>query len=388
MKVLKDIQVLDLGNFITAPFAAMLLAELGANVIKVERPGQGDPFRSFKGGNYSPQFQAHNRNKRSLTLDYTKPQGLELFDQLVARADVLLINTRPGVEKKLNIDYERLREINPALVYCSITGFGASGPYATRPAYDNVGQAVSGWLSLFHAGSDPRVAGPAISDTLTGLYACIGILGALVERSKTGQGRNVEVSMLEAMIGAATEPLGTLFASGRGPTIYGRAAVSQSYVLTCKDGLRIGLHLSSPEKFWQGLVAAIERPDLLERFPTREVRVERYEELANELAQTFAQQDRHVWIEKLSRHDVPFAQENRLDDLADDPQVKHLNVFYTVDHSQYGPVQAANRPIRFDGDNTSSFLPPPALGEHTHEILTELGISEATIRDLKASDVI
>ncbi len=164
MKVLDGIRVLDMGNFITAPLAAMMLAELGADVIKIERPGQGDPFRSFKDGNYSPQFQAHNRNKRSLTLDYTQPQGRDVFDRLVAEADVLLINIRPGVEKKLGVDYHRLHELNPALVYCSITGFGSSGPYSSRAAYDNVGQSASGWLSLFHQGSDARVAGPAVSD--------------------------------------------------------------------------------------------------------------------------------------------------------------------------------------------------------------------------------
>lgn len=388
MKVLDGIRVLDLGSFITAPLAAMLLGELGADVVKVERPGQGDPFRSFKDSNYSPQFQGHNRNKRSLTLDYTQPQGREVFDRLVATADVLLINTRPGVEAKMGVDYARLSAINAALVYCSITGFGSSGPYSARPAYDNVGQAVSGWLSLFHQGSDARVAGPAISDALAGMHACIGILGALVERSRTGKGRMVEVSMLEAMIASATEPLATLFATGVGPTIYGRAAVSQSYVVTCKDGLRIGLHLSSPEKFWRNLTTALERPDLQQAFPTRVDRIERYDALARTLSEIFALRDRHDWVERLTAHDVPFAPENRLSDLASDPQVQHLGVFYAIDHPKQGTIKAPHRPIRYDGDNRSNFLPPPDLGEHTVQILHELGLTDAELMALQQEGVI
>ena len=195
-QVLSGFRVLDLGSFITAPYAAMLLAEMGADVIKIEKPGAGDPFRAFGDGLYSSHFQAHNRNKRSVALDFTKPSGRVALDTLVSTADVLLINVRPGVEEKLGVDAQRLQALNPRLVYCAITGYGADGPYAERPAYDNVGQALSGWLSMFHEGSDARVAGPAVSDALTGLFASMGILGALLEREKTGRGRKVEVSML------------------------------------------------------------------------------------------------------------------------------------------------------------------------------------------------
>ena len=313
MTVLRGLRVLDLGNFITAPLASMLLGELGADVIKIERPGTGDPFRAFKGGLYSTQFQAHNRNKRSLSLDYTRPEGLAVLDRLVAQADAIILNMRPGVEDKLGLGAERLQALNPRLVVCSITGFGASGPYASRPAYDNVGQAASGWLSMFHAGADPKVAGPAVSDAVAGLYAALGVLGALVERAQTGRGRKVEVSMLEAMIAMACEPLAAMMATGQAPSLYGRAAMSQSYVVTCRDQRRIGLHLSSPEKFWRGLVAAIERPDLLAAYPTRAERVERYPALAATLAEVFAGQDRDYWEPRLERHDVPFMPERRLD---------------------------------------------------------------------------
>lgn len=284
---LEGLTVLDFGNFITAPYAAMLLAEMGADVIKVERPGAGDPFRAFNDGLYSSHFQGHNRNKRSVAIDYSSPSAAPALESLIRKADALVINVRPGVEKKLGLDYERIHSLNPRAVYCSITGYGSSGPYVDRPAYDNVGQTLSGWLSMFHQGTDARVAGPAVSDAITGMFAALGILAALNERDRTGRGRHVEVSMLESMIAFATEPLARLFASGQPVGFYSRGAASQSFVVTCADGLRIGLHLSSPTKFWEGLVAAIELPDLLQRYPDRQARVTHYRELAEELAQVF-----------------------------------------------------------------------------------------------------
>ena len=388
MKVLEGIRVLDLGNFITAPYAAMLLGELGADVIKVERPGAGDPFRAFKGGLYSPHFQGHNRNKRSITLDYSKPAGQEVFDTLVAEADVLLINVRPGVEDKIGVGAERLQGINPRLVYCSITGFGSSGPYAERPAYDNVGQTASGWLAMFHQGEDARISGPAVSDAFTGVFGCMGILGALVERERTGRGRKVEVSMLEATIAMATEPLGQMFATGEAPSLFSRAAASQSYIVTCKDGKRIGLHMSSPDKFWQGLVRAIGREDLLEKYPGRLERIQHYEDLARELAQTFAVRNRDEWLPLLEREDVPFAPERRHEELADDPQVKHLDLFYEMNHPEHGKLKAAHRAIRYDGDNRSNFSPPPSLGEHTDGVLAQFGFEQERIDALRAAGII
>jgi crotonobetainyl-CoA:carnitine CoA-transferase CaiB-like acyl-CoA transferase len=240
---------------------------------------------------YSSHFQAHNRNKRSITLDYTKPQAQGAMNALLGSADVVLLNVRPGVEERLGLAYTQLKARYPGLVYAAITGYGATGPYAERPAYDNVGQSLSGWLSMFHQGTDARVPGPAVSDALTGMYAAMGILGALVERARTGLGRKVEVSMLEATVAFSTEPLGKLFASGQPVPFYSRSASSQSFIVTCKDGHRIGLHLSSPEKFWQGLTLAIGREDLQKKYPDRGARVAGYEALAVDLAQIFATQD-------------------------------------------------------------------------------------------------
>ncbi|HYQ20871.1 MAG TPA: CaiB/BaiF CoA-transferase family protein [Xanthobacteraceae bacterium] len=388
MKLLRGFTVLDLGTFITAPYAAMLLAELGADVIKVERPEGGDPFRWFAGGLSSPHFQAHNRHKRSVALDYTTPDGLKLLHLLIEHADALVINVRPGVEQRLGIDEGTLRRLNPKLVFCFITGFGADGPYANRPAYDNVGQALAGWLSRFHDTDDARVAGPAISDAATGIFACLGIVSALLERTKTGVGRKVEVSMLEATLALAVEPLAHYFVTGDEQPFYLRGAMSQAYILTCKDGKRIALQMSSPDKFWKGLAAVIESPDLLQRYPDRKRRVDSYEAIGSELAAIFATRPREEWLERLAQHDVPFAPERRLNELDEDPQVRHLDLFYELDHPAAGPVRSVHRAIRCDGSREIDFRPPPTLGEHTREVLAGLGLSDDELRGLSSQGVI
>jgi crotonobetainyl-CoA:carnitine CoA-transferase CaiB-like acyl-CoA transferase len=388
MKLLRGFTVLDLGTFITAPYAAMLLAELGADVIKVERPEGGDPFRWFAGGLSSPHFQAHNRHKRSVALDYTTPAGLKLLHSLIEHADALVINVRPGVEQRLGIDESTLRRLNPKLVFCFITGFGADGPYANRPAYDNVGQALAGWLSRFHDTDDARVAGPAISDAATGIFACLGIVSALLERTKTGVGRKVEVSMLEATLALAVEPLAHYFVTGDEQPFYLRGAMSQAYILTCKDGKRIALQMSSPDKFWKGLAAVIESPDLLQRYPDRKRRVDSYEAIGRELAAIFATRPREEWLERLAQHDVPFAPERRLNELDEDPQVRHLDLFYELDHPTAGTVRSVHRAIRCDGSREIDFRPPPTLGEHTREVLAGLGLSDDELRGLSSQGVI
>ena len=388
MDVLKSLRVIDLGNVVTGPYACMLLGELGADVIKVERPGEGDAFRAFKNGLYSPQFQSHNRHKRSITLDTTRPGGIDVLKELLETADVLVVNNRPGVSEKLGIGYEAVHRLNPRLVYCSITGFGPDGPYAKRPAYDNVGQVLSSWLSHFHQSDDPRIPGPAVSDNITGIFGLIGVLGALYEREKSGVGRLVEVSMLEATMAFANEPIGQYLATGMPLVHLYRGALSQAYILKCKDGGRIGLHMSSREKFWQGLAAAIERPDLLQRYPDRPSRVEHYKEVAEELALIFATRTRDEWEARLQAHDVPHAPERLAHELQDDPQVRHLGLFHEMEHPRHGKVKALRRAIRYDGQRGGMARPPPDLGEHTEEILSEIGFSKERIAGLRSSGLI
>jgi len=388
MKALQGIRVLDLGTFITGPFAALLLAEMGADVIKVEWPGKGDKFRADERGLYSPQFQAHNRDKRSIALDYSRPDGRDVLRELVRNSDALIANSRPGVMEKLGVGYGQLRSVNPRLIYCAITGFGADGPYAYRPAFDNVGQALSGWMSRHRRGDDPRVAGPAIADPVTSYYAAIGVLSALVERNRTGKGRLVEVNMLEAMVGLAIEPITSFFSLREPIPVFERAATSQAYNLTCKDGKRIGLHASMLDKFWQGLCRAIEREDWIGKYPTRADRIKGYENLAAELSKIFRTRDRDVWIARLEQAVVPFGPENELQDLESDPQIKHLDVFYEVEHPRHGKVKAPRRPVRLDGSRDIDVRPPPDLGEHTVEVLNEIGFAADRIAQLRSSRVI
>lgn len=388
VKVLEGIRVLDLGSYITAPYTAMLLGELGADVVKIERPGAVDPFRHHTPDAKAPFFFAFNRNKRGLTLDYAKPEGLALLEQLVRGADVLLINVRPGVEQKLGIDAGSLQAVNPKLVYCSITGFGADGPYAKRPAYDNVGQTLSGLLSRFHQSDDPRIAGPAITDSLTGMQACIGVLGALYERSHTGKGRKVEINMLESAISFAIEPLTHFLFTGRDQPLHYRGASSQAYILRCRDNRRIGLHMSSPEKFWRGLTTAIGRPELAGRYPSSQSRLDHYDEIAATLAEVFATRDQAEWLPLLEANDVPFAPERTLGEIESDEQVRHLKTFAPVDEQAYGSSRVPNRAQRYDGDNRSVFRPPPDAGEHTDELLAELGLDAQAIAALREKRIV
>lgn len=373
-KVLSGLRVLEQGAFITGPYAAMLLGDLGADVIKLERPDGGDPFRNFEGGLYSPHFQAYNRNKRSITLDNRLPDDLKTFDELVATADVFIQNFRPGVADRLGAGPERLMQLNPRLIYCSISGFGATGPYVDRPSYDTVAQALSGFLNMQLDPEKPRIAGPALADAVTGLYASHAILGALHERHSTGKGRLVELSMLEAMTHFSIEPYSNYFNTGNTPGAYGRASLSQSYVLRCADNCLIALHLSSPEKFWTNLLEAIEQPQIGEdpRFSTRSLRIKNHAILSDELERAFQTKPRAVWLERLMRLDVPCAPVNDLDETLEDPQAKHLQLEIQAQHATEGEVRTIRPAPSFDGVRSLSFLPPPTLGEHSDEIRKEL----------------
>ena len=200
LSVLDDIKVVEIGTMVTAPLAGMLLAQLGADVIKIENPAGGDPFRRSAGDLYSPNFVAYNQNKRSIQLDLTTSEGRSELLRLLAQADILIENFRPGVMKRLDLTAEVLRQTNSRLVHCSITGFGSDGPYSSRPAYDTVGIALSGILHMFLDREQPQVFGPTMADNVTGLYAFGGILAALHARQKTGQGQQVELNMLESAI--------------------------------------------------------------------------------------------------------------------------------------------------------------------------------------------
>ena len=286
--VLAGVRVLDQGSFITGPACAALLADLGADVIKVEPPQQGDPFRHGAGeALYSPHFQAYNRSKRSIALDVRQQADREVFDDLVRRADVYIQNFRPGAAEAMGVGAERLRALNPRLVYCSINGFGSSGPAVHRPAYDAIGQAMGGLLHLMTDPDNPRPMGPALADALTGFYAAYGVLGALLERARTGNGKLFEVSMMNAIAHFNIDAFTQFFATGQKFGPFTRPAGSQVFVLRCRDGRSIALHLSLPEKFWTGLIAATGRPELFSdpKWTHRPTRVQEHEQLRAILAE-------------------------------------------------------------------------------------------------------
>lgn len=383
---LAGIRVLELASYITGPFAGQMLADLGAEVIKIEPPKLGDPFRTASG--YASQFVGHNHGKRSLALDLKAPGALEVFDRLIATADVIIENFRPGVAERLGIGYERIRELNPRLIYCSISGFGEDGPYVDRPSYNEIGHALSGLWSQTVVGDSLRPPGPAFSDPLTGVFALHCVLTALFVRERTGQGQRVATSMLEATMGFMAEEYSSFF--GRGHIASQRPQHSQAYGFRCSDGLPLGIHLSSPPKFWESLVRTLGREDMLDDpdYATAVQRIARYDDIERELAPVFATRPRDEWLEKLRAADVPVAPIYTVDQALQDPQVRHLGLEQTVEHPDKGPSHWIRFPARFEATPTETPGPPPTLGEHTDAILGELGFSAADIQRLRAAEAV
>ena len=375
-QVLKGTRVVEQGTFITGPCAGMMLADLGADVIKIESP-EGDPYRNYQGGIYSPHFQAYNRNKRAMACDLKNAADREVFEKLIAKADVYIQNFRPGAAGRLGAGPERLHQINPALIYTSISGFGSSGPYMDRPSYDSVAQALSGFLGVVVDPDRPRFLGPALADAITGIYAAYGILGALLERTRTHSGRHVEVSMLEAMAHFAVEPFAAFFALGVNPKSSDRPRLAQAYILQTADGRLIAIHLSSLEKFWTGLVAAAEAQHLNNdaRFATRLLRIDNYEALGEQLNGIFSLQPLAKWTERLQRHDVPFAPINNIEAVVADPQVKHLGLVVPVEERAAGGAFAVRPPLQFDGTRAAAVCAAPLLNQHGAAIRSALATS-------------
>ncbi|MXO59930.1 CoA transferase [Altererythrobacter salegens] len=369
-KPLAGIRVLDMGTFITGPACGMLLADMGAEVIKVEQPGTGDPFRAFKGDLYSPHFQTYNRNKKSIEVN-TKDEGdLAKFDALVKTADVFIQNFRPGVAKRLNVDAERLQGINPRLVYADISGFGNDGPWRDRPAFDTVSQASTGFLRLLVNPENPRVVGPAIGDAVTGFYASYGVLAALYEREKTGKGRRVETSMFEAMCHFNLDDFTHYLSEGEVMGPYSRPHVSQSYVFECADGGWIALHMSSPPKFWENLAEAVGQPDMLQRpeFESRPARIANYEKVLAFLAPIFKSQPRAYWEERLATLEVPHSPVFNSKEVVEGPLGQHHGIVAETD-SPRGKWRTIRNPLRFDGERESEVVAPPELGADNAEFL-------------------
>jgi crotonobetainyl-CoA:carnitine CoA-transferase CaiB-like acyl-CoA transferase len=372
--MLDGIRVVDLGTVITAPLTAMMLGDLGADVVKVERP-EGDPFRRSHGDAYGPTFVAYNRNKRSIVLDLTTAPDREVLLDLIDGADVIIDNFRPGILEKLGLAPKALRERNPRLIQCSITGFGDSGPYRDRPAFDAVGQALSGVASLFVDPERPEMFGPTISDNVTGMYACSAILAALVERNSTGRGRRLEINMLEATMAFAPDAFTNFTRAGTVADRLSRVATSQSFAFRAADGTLLAIHLSTREKFWRGLIKALDAPELGDdpRFTLHLNRVANYLALRDELARRFLLRPRAEWLQRLADADVPAAPIWNVAEALEDAQVRALGTVCETHHPVEGAIRSIHCPIRVDGGRPrTDMAPPPRVGEHGGEIRLEI----------------
>jgi len=387
---LEGIRVLELASYVTGPFAALLLADLGADVVKIEQPGQGDPFRGWGEKLYSATFCSLNRNKKSVTLDIRRDEGRDIFLKLAAGSDIVIENFRPGTMEKRGLGYEAIQALNPKVIYCSISGFGQKGPYRDLPGYDTIGQAMSGLLSLLTDPEKPQGMGISFSDHLTGIYACYGILGALVHRMITGEGQRVETSLLRATLSFISENAARYFETGVVPRRAYRTKTAGVFAFVDKDGLPFVIHLSSPEKFWRGLLEAVGKKEWAEdaRFRDRKGRTENYDLLTGLLQSIFNGGRREEWLQRLQAHDVPCAPLNTLGEVFDDPQVREYGFPIEVEHPRMGKMRLVGSGVELSRTPPGIKMPPPTLGEHTGEVLGALGYSQDAIIKLKDLGVV
>jgi crotonobetainyl-CoA:carnitine CoA-transferase CaiB-like acyl-CoA transferase len=371
---LGGITVLEFASYVSGPYAGMMLGDLGAEVIKVEDPKSGDPFRGWGAADYSATFGSVNRNKKSIILDLKSTEGVAAAITLTEEADVLIENFRPGTMDRLGLGYEKLSAINPRLVYCSVTGFGGTGPYAKRPGYDTVGQAMGGLLSVLTDLDSPKGMGISLSDHLTGMMTAYGCLGALAARERTGKGQRVETSLLTATLSFLGENAARYFEEGKVPSRKTRTQTAQVYSFVAGDGKPFVIHLSSPPKFWKGLCKVAGHNEWFddERFVDKAKRRANYDELEGLLAAVFKTETREYWLEQLLEEDVPSAPIYTLDETLDDPQIRHLGVIHEVPHPKVGSVKLVESGVRMSETPPEIRTAAPLHGEHTEEILKRI----------------
>lgn len=387
---LEGIRILEIASYVTGPFASLLLADMGADVVKVEQPGQGDPFRGWGEKLYSATFCSLNRNKKSVTLDIRRDEARDIFMKLAAGSDIVIENFRPGTLEKRGLGYDAIRAVNPKIIYCSISGFGQQGPYRDLPGYDTIGQAMSGLLSLLTDPEKPQGMGISFSDHLTGIYACYGILAALVNRLMTGEGQRVETSLLRASLSFISENAARYFETGVVPRRAYRTKTAGVFAFVDQEGLPFIIHLSSPEKFWRGLLEAVGKTELADdpRFRDRKGRFENYDLLAELLQSVFRGGNREEWLRRLQERDVPCAPLNTLGEVFEDPQVREYGFPIEVEHPKMGKVRLVGSGVDLSRTPPGMQVPPPMLGEHTEEILGGLGYDRVAIAKLKELRVI
>ncbi len=371
---LSGLLVLEVASYVSGPFAGMLLSDLGAEVVKIEPPGEGDPFRSWGKVDYSATFGSLNRNKKSVVLDLKTQEGRDTLRRLAMRADVLVENFRPGTMERMQLGYEHLRPLNERLIYCAISGFGGEGPYRDYPGYDTIGQGMGGLLSLLTERSAPKPMGISLSDHLTGVFACYGILAAVVARQRTGRGQLVETSLIESTVAFLAENAANFFEGGPPPDRARRTRQALVFTFVARDGRPLVIHLSSPQKFWIGLTKAIGREELQAdaRFRDRGARSANYDALDALLAEEFRKRDRDDWLTQLRAADVPCGPLSDLQEVFDDPQVKFLGLKKELPHPRRGRVAVVGSPVRLSDTPVEITRAAPDLGEDTDAIIAEL----------------
>jgi crotonobetainyl-CoA:carnitine CoA-transferase CaiB-like acyl-CoA transferase len=392
MAPLDGITVLDLTRVLSGPYCTMLLADMGARVIKVEQPGKGDDTRAwgppFLEGE-SAYFLSINRNKESVTLDFKRPEGRALLERLIAKADVLVENFRPGTLSKVGLDYATLSKAHPRLISCSISGFGHTGPRSKQPGYDAIMQAEGGLMSITGTADGPPVRlGIAIVDVVSGMFAAYGVAMALLARERNGKGQEVDLAMLDATVALLTYQAGNYFASGKVPVRLGNRhpSIVPYETFTAADGDFV-LAVGNDEQWRKFCTVAELSGD--ERFATNRQRVSGYDALRPLIADRLRTQPRQHWIEALTKAGVPCGSVRRFDELFADPQLHAREMIAMVEHATIGPLKALGVPVKLSGTPGAIRTPPPTLGQHTDAVLRDdLGITADAIAALRQQQVI
>ena len=392
MAPLDGIMVLDLTRVLSGPYCTMLLADMGARVVKIEQPGKGDDTRAwgppFLEGE-SAYFLSINRNKESVTLDFKHPEGRSILDRLVARADVLVENFRPGTLGKLGLDYRTLAARHPRLVYCSVSGFGQTGPRTKEPGYDAVMQGEGGLMSITgSADGPPYRLGVAIADIVSGMFAAYGVAMALLARERTGKGQEVDVAMLDAVTALLTYQAGNFFASGKVPTRLGNRhpSIVPYETFAASDGDFV-LAVGNDDQ-WRRFCAVAELPED-PRFATNRQRVTAYDELRPFVADRLRTRPRQHWIERLNTAGVPCGSVRNLQELFDDPQLEAREMIARVEHATIGQLRTLGVNVKLSDTPGAVRSAPPTLGQHTDAVLrNDLGLSAADVAALRASGVV
>jgi len=403
---LAHIRVLDLSRVLAGPWASQNLADLGAEVIKVERPGAGDDTRSWgppwvkdrdgKDTRDSSYYLSCNRGKKSMTLDISKPEGQRIVRELAAKCDVLVENYKVGTLARYGLGYEQLRAINPRLIYCSITGFGQSGPYAPRPGYDFVFQGMGGLMSITGErdelpGGGPMKVGIAITDILTGMYASLAITAAIAHCERGGSGQYIDMALLDCMVAFNANQISGYLVSGNIPKRYGNAHpnVVPYQVFPCKDG-HIILAVGNDSQF-ASFCNVAGRPELAEdeRFRLMTGRIVNRDALIPLIAEIMKQRGMHEWIEVLEAANVPCGPINNMQQVFEDPQVQHRGLKVEIPTSAGVPCPTVASPMRFSETPVEYTVPPPTLGQHTQEILQGLlGMDRQAVDALAAKGIV